>query len=546
MNSDPGGPGSSIPRRLFLGAALLLLALHGVLLAASSWNKSPTYDEPEHLKFGLAFIERGGPEEADAQRMPVTMLNAIGLRLGGGTVESIGTDRRHLLFARVPTMLASLVLGVFLLCWSSARFGRPAGLLALSLYALCPTVIAHGRLATNDLYTALAVFAAVYFFRRLCRAPSAVLLILAGGALGLAQACKFSAVVLVPAFGLVLLLPAARGRLAAWLREHPSRWGLAALFPLSALVALGAAYGFDGLFMAQGEFSYHSYAFAWLEARMPWLRLPLPRIYLEGLDLSRYISTHPEVVRGHNYLFGRLSDDGWWYYFIAVWLLKTPLGTIGIIALRAFRRVRDELTPFLLLPAAAIFAFYSLFSTVQIGVRYLLPLLPLIFLWAGGLLRGGRVFPRPLKLAVAALLTATAISSLAAFPDYISYTGELAGPKVHAWRLVADSNLEWGQDRWHCRAYLEEHPEAILNPVEPTPGHLVVRVNLVTGVFHEERCRWLRENFVPVGTLRGSYLVFRISPDELAAAMTSGAEINRSAWRWPRRCGPPAPGTASS
>jgi len=518
MNSDPDRPEKTIPRRTFIAAALLLLALHGLLLAASSWNKSPTYDEPEHLKFGLAFIERGGPQEADAQRMPVTMFNAMAFKLVGGTdPEAIQSDRRALLAARAPTMLASLGLGLFLLGWASRRYGRAAGVLSLALWCFSPTVLAHGRLVTNDLYTALAVALAVWSFQRLCQAPAPRWFLIGGAALGLAQACKFSAVVLVPAFGAILLMPRARAELARFLRENPSRWGWVAAFPAVAFLVLGAFYFFDGLFRPMAGSGYHSYLFAWMEAKLPWLRLPLPRIYLEGLDLSRYISTHPQVVRGHNYLLGRLSDNGWWYYFIVVWLLKTPLGTIGILSLRAFRRLRDGLAPFLLAPAAAIFLFYSLFSTVQIGIRYMLPVLPLLFFWAGGLLRSSMPLSRALKTGIAALLLGTAISSLAAFPDYISYTGELAGPKRNAWRLLADSNLEWGQDRWHCRRYLDDHPEAILNPREPVAGHLVVRVNLVTGVFREKQFSWLRENFRPVGILRGSYLIYRITPQELAA-----------------------------
>ncbi len=454
--------------------------------------------------------------------MPVTMLNALALKMCGGTVKQFETERRYLLCARLPTMLASLLLGLGLLCWSSGRFGRAGGLLTLALYSLSPTVIAHGRLVTNDLYTALAVAAAVYSFRRLCSEPSVRWFLLGGACLGLAQACKFSSVVLIPAFAVILLYSPARAPLAAYLRQRPARWGLVPLYPLGAFFMLAAVYGFDGLFLPASSFEHHSYTFAWIKARMPWLRLPLPRVYLEGLDLSRYISTHPQVIRGHNYLLGRISDDGWWYYFLVVGLLKTPLGTLGILTLRACRRIRDGLSPYLLVPATAFFLFFSFFSSVQIGIRYLLPALPLAFLWAGGLLPRDKPVGRPLKVAVAVLLAALAISSLAAFPDYISYTGELAGPRIHAWRLMADSNLEWGQDRWYLQQYLQQHPEALLNPKEPAAGHLVVRVNLLTGVFQPNRYPWLRENFNPADTIRGSYLVYRISHRELEELSLTG------------------------
>jgi hypothetical protein len=418
-------------------------------------------------------------------------------------------------------MFASLLLGLGLLLWSANRFGRSGGLLTLALYCLCPTVLAHARLVTNDLYTGLAVTTAIYTFWRLCCRPSARWLLLSGLTLGLAQGCKFSSVVLLPAFAAVLFFSRrARAPLAAWLAERPSRWGLLALYPVTAFAALGALYRFDGLFMAQADLEYHSYTFAWLKARLPWLRLPLPRVYLEGLDLSRYISTHSQVIRGHNYLFGRLNDDGWWYYFLVVGLLKTPLAVTALLFLRGFRRLKDGLTPFLLLPALALLIFFSVFSSVQIGIRYLLPALPLLYLWAGGLLDRRQSLRPRLRLAVIVLLAALAVSALASFPDYISYTGELAGPRIHTWRLMADSNLEWGQDRWHLAAYKRQHPEAIIGPRDPAAGHLVVRVNLLTGVFQPDRYRWLRENFRPVDRIRGSYLVYRISEAELAAVQT--------------------------
>ncbi len=528
MRPTTNQPDTVLSRTPFRTAAALLLVLHALLLVTSSWNTSPTYDEPEHLKFGLVYLEDGRLPEADAQRMPVTLFNAAALKICGGALEDFETDRRFLLAARLPTMLASMLLGLGLLCWSTACFGRRGGLLSLALYCLSPTVIAHGRLVTNDLYTALAMAAAAWSFWRLCRSPSIPLLVLAGACLGLAQACKFSSVALVPAFACILLSTAARAPLAAFLRKNPVRWVLVLFYPLTAFFVLGAVYRFDGLFRPMENFEFHSYTFAWIETRMPWLRLPLPRVYLEGLDLSRYISNHPGVIRGHNYLLGRLSDDGWWYYYLVVALFKTPLGSLGLFVLRCLRPLKNTalsaagpLSLFLLVPALALLLFFSLFSPVQLGIRYLLPALPLIHIWIGGLLVQGKgpgaVSPaRPLRIGAAVLLLAAAVSSLAVFPDYISYTGELAGPRIHAWRLMADSNLEWGQDRWYLGAYLQKHPQAILNPQEPTAGHIVVRVNLLTGVFQEERFRWIRENFDPVGRVRGSYLVYQISPEALA------------------------------
>lgn len=533
---------NSIPRTLSFSLAALLLTAHVVLLCTSSWDKSPTYDEPDHLAFGAAYLEEGRLVEADAQRMPVTLLNALALKVCGGTPNGYRTDRRTIFCARLPTMIASLLLALGVFGWAVALYGNSGGLLALALYCFSPTVLGHARLVTNDLYTALAVFAASWAFWQLCRRPAAAWFLLSALTLGLAQACKFSPLVLVPAFGAILLFPFAREPMARYLGQRPARWGLVLFSPAVAFLALAVVYSFDGLFRPLEQFEFHSYPFAWLKAKAPGIGLPLPRVYLEGLDLSRYISTHPGVIRGHNYLFGRLSDDGWWYYYLAIGALKIPLGVLGLLALRCLRPVRSSwgtasglsANAFLLVPALGIFCFFSLFSTVQLGIRYLLPVLPLLHVFAGGLLDRHRLpqvgaVPRTMRITVGALLLSAVISSVAAFPDYISYTGELAGSRLHAWRLMADSNLEWGQDRRHLQWYLERYPEAKLNPETPTAGHLVVRINFLTGVFHEERYRWLRENFQPLDTVRGSYLVYRITPGELAAVPPRTEKSDRPA-----------------
>ena len=60
------------------------------------------------------------------------------------------------------------------------------------------------------------------------------------------------------------------------------------------------------------------------------------------------------------------------------------------------------------------------------------------------------------------------------------------------------------------------HPHAVVNPRGPTAGHLVVDVNLVTGVFDSEAYRWLRENFEPSGHIAHGYLVYNIKPADLS------------------------------
>jgi hypothetical protein len=79
-----------------------------------------------------------------------------------------------------------------------------------------------------------------------------------------------------------------------------------------------------------------------------------------------------------------------------------------------------------------------------------------------------------------------------------------------AYTLLADSNLDWGDDRWYLEEYLKKHPESVVLPASPIPGHIIVNVNSLVGIFDQQQFSWLRDNFKPVDQIAGSYLVYDI------------------------------------
>ena len=105
-------------------------------------------------------------------------------------------------------------------------------------------------------------------------------------------------------------------------------------------------------------------------------------------------------------------------------------------------------------PALVIFG-VSTISGKYLGIRYVLPCLPLLFLLAGRTVtlrwtaRGpGRAVPLVLALLVA-------LSTVLAWPDYIPYFNEGARTAAATFgssgrygyaRLLDDSNIDWGQD----------------------------------------------------------------------------------------------------
>ena len=89
-------------------------------------------------------------------------------------------------------------------------------------------------------------------------------------------------------------------------------------------------------------------------------------------------------------------------------------------------------------------------TSLNIGVRYMLPLFPMLALTAGM----GVLFllrrPEPCRLeqwrraCAVGLMLWVAVSSAAAHPDYLAYFNELGGSRPE--RILVDSDLDWGQD----------------------------------------------------------------------------------------------------
>jgi hypothetical protein len=182
--------------------------------------------------------------------------------------------------------------------------------------------------------------------------------------------------------------------------------------------------------------------------------IPLPApTFLRGLP-----GIWRRVARGTpTYLLGRVSDTGWWYYFPALFLLKTPLPTLVLLGLglvSAARRWRERALWWI---PAAFYLLVASASTLQIGYRYILPVLlfsiPLaagaVSVWSRG---------RLARVGLALLLIWGTVEAAQVFPHHLSYANELGGGTDNSWRIFADMNVDWGQDLVALERYLADHP----------------------------------------------------------------------------------------
>ena len=96
---------------------------------------------------------------------------------------------------------------------------------------------------------------------------------------------------------------------------------------------------------------------------------------------------------------------------------------------------------------AAIYFLMTLRTNLNIGLRHVLPVYPLLYVaiaWALAEAWRRRVrFIRPATIALTMLLAA---ETLFAWPNYIAFFNLAAGGSRGGIRLLGDSSLDWGQD----------------------------------------------------------------------------------------------------
>ena len=311
------------------------------------------------------------------------------------------------------------------------------------------------------------------------------------------------------------------------LASYWRRFGLASVIViLVGVLMINAGFLFNRTFTPLGDYRFRSHLFQAAQSRLQVverLPMPLPYPYLEGLD---WVHHRERTGKGYGatYLLGHLRrGQGFQGYYVVAYLFKEPIARqaafLIALAAYAFRRknrrfVENEL--FLLGPLLYFSLFFNCLDRAQIGIRFFLVVFPFIHIFSGRLLVGWRDFRSRKWVATGALASYLLISVVSYFPHYIPYFNELVLDRRLAYRILADSNLDWGQASWYVGRYRAEHPEVKMEPAEPVAGRVVVRANRLVGVsVSQETYRWLRENFVPVETIAYAYLVYEITEEDL-------------------------------
>ena len=492
------------------------------------------WDEPAHIAAGMEWLSRG-QYTYEPQHPPLARVAAaIGPYLAGARTmgrPKIYEEGRALLGegAHYRRMLTLARLGMLPFLWLmlavcaiwGARAGGPAGgALAVLFAATNPNLLAHASIAGTDLAPAALAAAALYAWMRWREEPTTGRALAFGAVAGLAAAAKFSAVVyLVPAllFGELARLLVPRPAPIRDTLSIPWRH-LFAAFGAAALIGW-AAYRFDVGPLHPGG--------VWVPA--PALVRGI-RPFLEHAN-----GGHPAFLLGH------VSQRGWWYYYLVVLAVKTPLPllTIAIVgAVESARAARTERWPALVpLAGTGAVLVVALASHVDLGVRIVLTIYPfLAVLAARGVVaawkRAGDGMALAMRrTAIVALVAATLVIPVQAWPDYLAYFNPVAGTRPE--RVLVDSNLDWGQDLYRLADTVRaRHIDSVrvhyfgsssleavgltnarrLDPNERTVGWVAASETFLAGVWSDTSLRWLARR-TPVARIGPSMRLYYIAPD---------------------------------
>lgn len=555
----------------------VLLTAHVGLLLVSSRLQFPTRNEVAHVPAGLSYWDSGSfrlysvnpPLWKMIATLPTLLLNpkvdgiplpvVPGQRAEWEAARRFADDNSPDYFdliwsARLAGILWSVLGGIIVYRWAGELYDRPGGLLALTVWCFGPNVLAHAPLVTPDIPATVAGLAATYTFWKYLRTGSGALAVAAGVLLGVAQLTKFTLLVLYGVWP-VLAVAHALDRSNTTFRAVPIRTRLlqGGLIGLFSIWVINLGYGFAGSFTPLEDYAFVSRSFTHhnpdaAAGGLPkvgnrfcgtWIGtvpIPLPVDYLTGFDVQR------RDLEGENmqpsYLAGEWRKGGWWYYYLYGLAVKVPLGTWGLALWGLVLTVgrsrlsaawADELA--LWLPVVAILTLVSSQTGFNHHLRYVLPLAPFVCVATGKLAGYVRRETRMAALAVLTLLGWSVVSSLSVYPHSLSYFNALAGGPDRGCEHLIDSNIDWGQDLFFFKAWVERHPDTrsiglayhtcidyrVVGaeyghvPQEPCPGWFGVDVrNLMTP---DGQYRYFRR-LTPVSKAGYSIFIYHVSPDE--------------------------------
>lgn len=415
-----------LPRMTRQRRAALLLIAFGVMAVVSSYTRlSETDDELFHVRCGMEWWQKGTYTTQALHPPLARVADAMFLYLAesvrGKPLHEGISPRDHYMYRLVLTRLGTLPFYIFSCCivlwWARRLFGPGPALWALGVYVTLSSVTAHAMLATTDMtYTAMLI-ATLYAFTLWLEKPEGrqSFWLGAGGAATLGS--KYSALMHLPIGGVVILLA------MLWDNRRAGR----------GMLPLGKVYLRHAGMVVLPVFVF----VLWLIFRFDFGPL------VQGIKDAERLSSNGFGV----WFYEPLKNKGVWMFFPVVFFYKTPLTLLLASAAGNVKAWMDRnraglagLVPLLL---AGTYLLMSMTSNINLGVRHVLPLYPLLAIGAGyGFWLLWQWAPWG-RVAAAVMLLCHGVAFCTGHPEHLAYFNFLAGE--HPERITLDSDFDWGQ-----------------------------------------------------------------------------------------------------
>ena len=314
------------------------------------------------------------------------------------------------------------------------------------LVALEPNFLAHASLATTDI--ALAACFTAFTVEFLIRREQSAAWRIGVPALwfGLALSAKVSALAFLPFAVGFAILRARHDRTAL-------RW-LAA----DVIGILGFGLAFTILYCGTGGHTWLTGTLSsmpadhWLRPLVSWVgSLPL---FPNALYAIWFQFAHNQTGQAV-FIAGEANTRAIWYYVPVLLTIKLTVPMMAAIALAIALSPSPARSATI---AALVVVVAMIVFQVQTGIRFLLPLLALVLVWVSSRLADLCTRPQPrTRVALAAIVAAMTIEAATPWPDKLRYVNALWGGVSEGYRVVSDSNYDWGQGMPELARWRESH-----------------------------------------------------------------------------------------
>ncbi len=484
---------------------LTLALLFFFVAAFSIKDKTDTTDERSHMIRGIMLLKTGDyrlnqhhpilsnvihaipavlnpnlkTEDTESENWKYAMKDTMASNLRGSNGGVMEFFKDILYYSRlVNIFLSALFIFVFYQIILKL-FGPVAAIVSTLFLAINPTFIAHSSLVTTDTPVTLLIFLAAipamlfirHYDNKKLRNTYLTLFIIFSF---LSLITKYTAI--VPFFVTIIIL-----LIYSFIKERNFKQPLIILIItlLSIFFLSFAAYGFNTKTFKEAAYGNISK----IEDDYKHInKLPVEPINWKGfvkntyenvkLPMPQYIRGFYENVLKHDYyghrsfFMGDFSKKGRIAYFPTAFAIKEPLPLVFLTAFSLIfgtaylvkkKKLKPEYIVLIAIPVALTAV--SLKSSLNLGIRHIIPIYPFIFLLIGITVNHFYNKKKVLTLAITIpLILFMYFSVLCAFPHYIEYFNESIGSKQNAYKYLRDSNLDWRQNNYLVEKYKLENP----------------------------------------------------------------------------------------